>query len=150
LAGARNSLLREVAEYSNVSRCHELLEYGSIASHAPIMSHPRDWRRARPEPHWPLAGLGHNGGPPLDDDEPPGKLLLVRHHWRRAYKAARTVASMDIIKFRARRAEAAGISYEDYENALLDTGRYLQRADIEARKGADACHRMDIASRRKG
>jgi hypothetical protein len=113
------------------------------------MSHPRDWRRARPQPHWPLAALGHNGGPPLDDDEPPGKALLVRHHWRRAYKAARSVASLDIVRFRARRAEAAGVSYEEYEAELLDSGRHLQRADIEARRADPSQVMVDPVARRR-
>ena len=106
------------------------------------MSDEQSWRRLRAEPHWPLAGIGHNAGPPLDE-EPPGKLLLVRHHWRRAHKAARAVASMDIVRFRVRRAEAAGVGYDDYVSELLDTGRHLQRDDVAARKAGKAKAGLD-------
>jgi hypothetical protein len=75
---------------------------------------------------WRPAGLGHNGGPPLDD-EPPGKLLFVRHCWTKAREAAWRPPCRDIALFRLRRAEAAGLSYEAYMLTLLDTGRYPQR-----------------------
>jgi len=70
-------------------------------------------------------GLGQNGGPPLDD-EPPGKLLFVRHCWTKAREAAWRPPSRDIALFRLRRAEAAGLSYEEYMLTLLDSGRYPQ------------------------
>jgi hypothetical protein len=106
------------------------------------MSHARDWQRRSQEPHWPLAGIGHNAGPPLDE-EPPGKLLLVRHHWHRAHKAARAVASMDIVRFRVRRAEAAGVGYDEYVSELLDSGRHLQREDVAAREAGKARAGLD-------
>jgi hypothetical protein len=100
------------------------------------------WRRPSPEPHWPLAGIGHNRGPSLED-EPPGKLLLGRHHWKRAWAAARTTPSHDILRFRLRRAAAAGVSYEEYLVELLDTGRHLQREDVEKRKAATEPRPLD-------
>jgi len=77
---------------------------------------------------WRPAGLGHNGGPPLDD-EPPGKLLFVRHCWKKAHAAAWRVPSRDVALFRLKRAEAAGLSYHEYMLRLLDTGRYPQAGD---------------------
>jgi hypothetical protein len=41
---------------------------------------------------------------------------------------------MGILKFRVSRAEAAGISYEDYMLELLDTGRHLQADDVAKRR----------------
>jgi hypothetical protein len=41
---------------------------------------------------------------------------------------------MSILKFRLARAEAAGVSYEEYMLELLDTGRHLQAADMVHRK----------------
>ena len=38
---------------------------------------------------------------------------------------------MSVLKFRAARAEAAGVSYREYMLHLLDTGRYLQKEDLE-------------------
>ncbi len=76
------------------------------------------------------AGIGHNGGPPLEeDDEPPGKLLFVKWVWTKARKAAFAAPTSDIMLFRLRRAEAAGLSYDDYMLRLLDTGRYPQHGD---------------------
>ena len=75
-----------------------------------------------------LAGLGHNGGPPLEEERPP---LLVRYAWTRAHREAWKNPSMGVLKFRVARAEAAGISYREYMLTLLDTGRHLQKADIE-------------------
>jgi hypothetical protein len=86
----------------------------------------RNWKRETP---WPRFGIGHNGGPPLDDEEPPGKLLFVRYAWKQAHAAAWRPPSRDIALFRLRRAEAAGLSYHEYMLRLLDTGRYPQAGD---------------------
>ena len=91
------------------------------------MSDEQHWIRPR---KWPLAGIGHNGGPPLDDDEePPGKLLFVRHCWKKAHAEAWRNPPRDILLFRLRRAEAAGLTYREYMSRLLDTGRYPQAGD---------------------
>ena len=73
---------------------------------------------------------GHNGGPPLD--EAPG-YLWRRHVWTQAYKKAWVPPSMDVLKFRVARAEAAGLSYHEYMLELLDSGKHLQREDVEKR-----------------
>jgi hypothetical protein len=94
------------------------------------LSDIRNWLR---EPVWPRPGIGHNSGPPLED-EPPGKTLFVRYCWEQAHKAAWRAPSRDIVLFRLRRAEAAGVSYHEYMLELLDTGRHLQREDVERRQ----------------
>src|SRR5262249_6940980 len=83
---------------------------------------------------WRPAGLGHNGGPPLDD-EPPGKLLFVRYSWKKAREAAFKAPSHDIALFRLKRADAAGLTYEEYMLKLLDTGRYPQAGDAKKDSG---------------
>ncbi|MCL4766829.1 MAG: hypothetical protein KJZ80_11385 [Hyphomicrobiaceae bacterium] len=90
------------------------------------MSDQQHWVRPK---SWPVFGIGHNGGPPLDDDEPPGKLLFVRHCWKKAHEEAWRTPSRDIVLFRMRRAEAAGLTYREYILELLDTGRYPQAGD---------------------
>jgi hypothetical protein len=76
--------------------------------------------------------IGHNGGPPLeDDDEPPGKLLYLGWAWRKARKAAFAAPTTEIMLFRLARAEAAGLSYDEYMLRLLDSGRYPQAGDDE-------------------
>ena len=74
--------------------------------------------------------IGHNGGPPLDEDEePPGKLLFVKWAWTQARKKAFGAPTTEIMMFRLSRAEAAGMSYDQYMSHLLDTGKYAQ-ADV--------------------
>ena len=74
--------------------------------------------------------IGHNGGPPLDEDEePPGKLLFVKWAWTQARKKAFSAPTTEIMMFRLSRAEAAGMSYDQYMSHLLDTGKYAQ-ADV--------------------
>lgn len=92
------------------------------------------WFRARrpPEiiawglPETPAAGIGHNNGPPLDE---PVNDAFVRYRWRKAHREAWKNPSMSILRFRVARAEAAGVTYEEYMSELLDTGRHLQKGD---------------------
>jgi hypothetical protein len=84
-------------------------------------------RAPRPLPT-PFASIGHNGGPPLDDEQPS---LFVRFAWAQAHRAVWKNPPMDILRFRVARAEAAGVSYREYMLELLDTGRHLQRGDVE-------------------
>jgi hypothetical protein len=81
------------------------------------------------------ARLGHNGGPPLDEE--PG-YLWRKYRWTKAYKEAWKTPSMAVLKFRVARAEAAGLSYHDYMLELLDTGRHLQKDDVDKRVRAAA------------
>lgn len=68
------------------------------------------------------AGLGHNGGPPLEEDDPgaSGRLWLWRRAKKRAWSAPREIALR-----RLARAEELGISYHDYTLEILERGRYL-------------------------
>jgi hypothetical protein len=79
-----------------------------------------------------------NGGPPLDDYEGPpwGKGDPHRFlHWKRAHQAAWKPKSRDIALFRLEKAEALGLSYEEYTLEILERGRHLC-ADDEARVAA--------------
>lgn len=76
---------------------------------------------------WGLpAQIGHNNGPPLEDDV---NDAFVRYRWRKAHREAWKTPPMSILKFRVARAEAAGVTYEEYVAELLDTGRHLQAGD---------------------
>lgn len=79
-----------------------------------------------------IAGVGHNGGPPIDEE--PG-YLVRRFCWKKAHQEAWKTPPMAILRFRVSRAEAAGVSYETYMTELLDTGRHLQVEDIDAASG---------------
>jgi hypothetical protein len=68
------------------------------------------------------AGVGHNGGPPIE--EPVDRYIL--HAWTVAHREVWKNPPLDILRFRVARAEAAGVSYHEYMLELLDTGRHLQ------------------------
>ncbi|HEY9011377.1 MAG TPA: hypothetical protein VIN06_10185 [Devosia sp.] len=76
-----------------------------------------------------------NGGPPLDDDEghrPPwgrdgiGNWFEWSAAKKRAFDAPYAIAVM-----RARRAEALGLTYDEYTLEILERGRYLNAGDID-------------------
>ena len=77
----------------------------------------------------PPAPIGHNGGPPIEEPAD----LYVRHFWTAAHREVWKNPPMDILRFRLARAEAAGVTYEQYMLELLDTGRHLQKEDVEGR-----------------
>ena len=76
---------------------------------------------------------GHNAGPPLDDAGPPwgdgDPYLYVcwKEAWTRAWKRV----PYDVMLFRERRAEALGLTYEEYTLEILERGRHLQARDTE-------------------
>ncbi|MFN4310510.1 MAG: hypothetical protein ACK4FK_07955 [Ferrovibrio sp.] len=65
-----------------------------------------------------LAGIGHNGGPPLD-------MSGVAVAWRRAHAKAWQAPPREIVQMRLRRAARLGLSYRDVTLALLDRGCHL-------------------------
>ena len=66
------------------------------------------------------AGIGHNGGPPLD----PG--ADWRHFcWRKAHARAWKTLPREIALARLAPAEAVGMSYREYTAVLLDRGVHL-------------------------
>ncbi|PSJ52689.1 hypothetical protein [Kumtagia ephedrae] len=76
--------------------------------------------------------IGDNLGPPLDDYEgapwkggDPHRFL----QWKRAHDAAWKPKSRDIALFRLAKAEALGLTYEEYTLELLERGRHLQAED---------------------
>jgi hypothetical protein len=85
----------------------------------------------RPEP-----GLGHNGGPPLDDPWIGG---WNRYCWRRAYEKAWRTPPRAIALRRLARAEALGMTYREYQAIILDTGVYV---DIRPSRENEAWTRM--------
>jgi hypothetical protein len=75
--------------------------------------------------------IGHNGGPPLEEER---ASLFVRYAWKRAHAEAWRNPPLAILRFRVARAEAAGVTYEEYMRELLDTGRHLQKEDVARRQ----------------
>lgn len=73
----------------------------------------------------------HNQGPPLDEHVPEwGRDGFATYfEWRAAHRKAWKPANRDVALHRLARAEASGLTYEEYMLELLDTGRYLQKGD---------------------
>lgn len=94
--------------------------------------------------------LGHNGGPPLDDDKSPEWGRGDPHrflHWKRAHTAAWKPKSRDIALFRLAKAEAAGLTYEEYTLELLERGRHIQADDVERIAAIKAGRRRRLSPR---
>lgn len=78
--------------------------------------------------------IGDNGGPTLVDYDGPAWKGGDPHrflHWKRAHDAARNSRSRDVALFRLTKAEAIGLTYEEYTLELLERGRHLQVGDAE-------------------
>ncbi len=67
------------------------------------------------------AGIGHNGGPPLEVDDPGGWRLW---RWKQAKKQAWAVPR-EIALRRMERAKSLGMSYHQYTLEIMERGRYL-------------------------
>jgi hypothetical protein len=67
-------------------------------------------------------GIGHNGGPPLDEP------LTASWHlycWRKAHRRAWKTPPREIALARLARAEELGMTYRQYTAIILDTGKHL-------------------------
>lgn len=69
-----------------------------------------------------LAGIGHNGGPPLLD------MSWTAWIWRKAMARAWAPPPREVALRRLARAERLGLTYRDYTAALLDSGTNLSTA----------------------
>jgi hypothetical protein len=74
-----------------------------------------------------------NGGPPLDDDgsEWGDGDPYVYFNWKGAHQKAWKPKSRDAALFRLSRAEAVGLTYEEYTLEVLERGRFLSGDDTE-------------------
>ena len=93
----------------------------------------------------PLSGRGaapmtrparrnHNQGPPLDDEEGPewgDGDIYIYFSWKNAHRASLEAGLARHGAVPAGKAEALGLTYEEYTLELLERGRYLQREDVE-------------------
>ncbi|MBO0710348.1 MAG: hypothetical protein J2P47_03600 [Acetobacteraceae bacterium] len=70
-----------------------------------------------------VPGIGHNGGPPLEDEDPNASWRLFV--WRKAHKQAWKTPPREIALRRLARAEALGLSYREYTLEILERGRHL-------------------------
>jgi hypothetical protein len=89
-----------------------------------------------------IAGIGHNGGPPLEHEPEWGKGIGNYFVWRAASEAAFKSVPVETMLRRARKAEALGLTYREYQLEILERGIYLQASDTE--------RIAQIIARRKG
>jgi len=83
-----------------------------------------------------LPTRSHNQGPPLDDEDGPewgDGDIYVYYSWKNAHRAAWKPKSRDHALFRLARAEAVGLTYEEYTLEVLERGRFLS-ADADAER----------------
>jgi hypothetical protein len=90
--------------------------------------------RAMFHPDTPAAG--HNGGPPLEDSVRPEHVppwgrrgIGTYFGWRSARRRTWNVIPHEIRIRRDNRAEALGLTYEEYTLEILERGRRLQPGD---------------------
>ena len=79
-------------------------------------------------------GLGHNGGPPLEEPHRPpwGKGPIGTYFaWKAAHRAAWRGVSREVSLKRLEAAERLGLTYEEYTLEILERGRHLQPEDAE-------------------
>ena len=80
-----------------------------------------------------IPGIGHNGGPPLDDHVPEWGLggIGTYFSWRAASEAAFKKVPVETAIRRAIKAESLGLTFREYQLEILERGIYLQSSDVE-------------------
>ena len=91
------------------------------------------WQRPPDITAGDIAGIGHNGGPPLDDHVPEWGVggIGTYFSWRTASEDAFKKVPAETAIRRAKKAEAIGLTYREYQLEILERGRYLQKEDVE-------------------
>ncbi|MEO6015128.1 MAG: hypothetical protein ABIQ30_16285 [Devosia sp.] len=91
------------------------------------------WQRPTEISGSEIAGIGHNGGPPLDEHIPEWGAggITTYFAWRTASEAAFKSVPVETAIRRATKAEALGLTYREYQLEILERGRYLQAEDAE-------------------
>jgi hypothetical protein len=72
-----------------------------------------------------VSGIGHNGGPPLEEPIDPANVSWHAWTWRRAHKKAWKTPPPEIALRRLARAEELGMSYKEYTMEIMERGKYL-------------------------
>jgi len=91
------------------------------------------WQRPADISAADIPGIGHNGGPPLDEHIPEWGVGGIGTYfaWRTASEDAFKKVPAETAIRRAKKAEALGLTYREYQLEILERGRYLQTEDVE-------------------
>lgn len=68
-----------------------------------------------------MKGIGHNGGPPLEEFATTWQAWT----WKRAHRKAWKTPPREIALRRLERAEALGMSYKEYTLEIMERGKHL-------------------------
>ncbi len=79
-----------------------------------------------------IPGMGHNGGPPLDEHVPEWGIggFGTYFAWRAASEKAFSLPFETVIR-RTKKAESLGLTFREYQLEILERGIYLQDTDAE-------------------
>ena len=106
---------------------------GDLRINRPARFRRMFWQRPADITAGDIAGIGHNGGPPLDEHIPEWGVggIGTYFSWRTACEDAFKKVPVETAIRRAKKAEAIGLTYREYQLEILERGRYLQKEDVE-------------------
>ena len=106
---------------------------GDLRINRPARFRRMFWQRPADITAADIPGIGHNGGPPLDEHVPEWGVggIGTYFSWRAASEDAFKKVPAETAIRRARKAEALGLTYREYQLEILERGRYLQPTDTD-------------------
>jgi hypothetical protein len=106
---------------------------GDLRINRPARFRRMYWQRPLEIKAGDIAGIGHNGGPPLDEHVPEWGTGGIKTYfaWREASESAFKKVPVETAIRRAKKAEELGLTYREYQLEILERGRYLQKDDVE-------------------
>lgn len=89
------------------------------------------WQRPREITAADIPGIGHNGGPPLDEHIPEWGVggISTYFSWRATSEAAFKKVPVETAIRRAAKAQELGLTYREYQLEILERGVFLQKDD---------------------
>ena len=104
---------------------------GDLRINRPARFRRMFWQRPAEIGPGEIPGIGHNGGPPLDEHVPEwGRGGIGTYFsWRAASEAAFKKVPAETAIRRARKAGELGLTYREYQLEILERGRFLQKED---------------------
>ena len=105
---------------------------GDLRINRPARFRRMFWQRPADIVAGDIPGMGHNGGPPLDEHIPEWGVGGIGNYfsWRAASEAAFKKVPVETAIRRARKAASLGLTYREYQLEILERGRFLQKEDI--------------------
>jgi hypothetical protein len=104
---------------------------GDLRINRPARFRRMFWQRPAEIGASDIAGMGHNGGPPLDEHVPEWGVGGIKTYfaWRAASEAAFKKVPVETAIRRATKAQELGLTYREYQLEILERGRFLQKED---------------------